>query len=484
MTRPLNILFIAAEASPFVKIGGLGDVIGSLPKTLRKAGHDARVVLPKHTVIRSGYRVFKQEKFSVNFIGRQEEAEVIHTSMPDGTPVYLVGSTRYFNRPSVYGEYDDAERFLFFCRVALEIPHHLDWKPDIVHSHDWHTAICSAILKADYKTDRHYSGCGSVFTIHNLAYQGPFHESFVAYGGLHNYLIPPNDPFRNLTFNMMAIGLYHSDVITTVSQTYAGEILSAEYGCGMEGLLKKRQDRILGILNGIDYDEFNPATDPLIYKCFDVTNLAGKREDKLFLQRRVNLPSNPDIPLVGMAGRLVDQKGPDIAAEAIQALLPNTDVQFILQGLGETRYLELLENLERINTRKARVFFVLDFSLVQQIYSGCDIFLMPSRFEPCGLAPMIAMRYGTVPVVRHTGGMVETTPDCSPDLSTGRGFNFERYDAGDLLVALKRALAAYTDKGKWRQLVLRDMQTDFTWNPAVPKYEAAYELAIQHAAER
>ncbi len=481
MTQPLNILFVAAEASPFVKIGGLGDVIGSLPKALRKTGHDARVILPKHNVIRNGYPIHKQDKFSITFIGRQEEVELIHTSMPDGTPVYLLGNLRYFNRPSVYGEYDDAERFLFFCRAALEVPRILNWKPDILHSHDWHTAICPAILKADYKSDPLYSGCGSVFTIHNLAYQGPFHESFVEFAGLHNYLIPQTDPFRHLTFNMMAIGLYYADIISTVSQTYAREILGNEYGCGMENLLNRRKDRLFGILNGIDYDEFNPAADPLIYRCFNVNNLAAKVENKLFLQRRVGLPPNPDIPLVGMAGRLVDQKGPDIAAEALQALLPTSNFQFILQGLGDTRYLELLENLERIDTRKARVFFVLDFTLIQQIYAGCDIFLMPSRFEPCGLAPMIAMRYGTVPVVRHTGGMVETTPDCSPDLTTGRGFNFEKYDAADLLSALRRALAAYADKEKWRQLVVRDMRADFTWETAIPEYSSVYELASRYA---
>lgn len=338
MSRPLNILFVAAEASPFAKVGGLGDVIGSLPKALRKAGHDARIVLPKYSTIQNEFQIIWRDKFSIPFIGRQENVELIQTSLSDGTPVYLVENARYFNRPSIYGEYDDAERFLFFCRAAMEIPRRLNWRPDIIHCHDWHTAICPAILKTDYKNDALYADCGSVFTIHNLAYQGSFHQSFVGWANLQNYLIPPSDPLRHQTYNMLALGLYHADVVTTVSETYAREILTGEYGCGLEELLRRRQDSLIGILNGIDYDEFNPATDPLIAARYDVNNLAAKLENKLALQRRVGLPLNTDIPLVGMAGRLVDQKGPDIAAEALEALLPEANVQFILQGTGETRY--------------------------------------------------------------------------------------------------------------------------------------------------
>ena len=479
--KPLNILFIAAEASPFAKVGGLGDVIGSLPKALRKVGHDARIILPKYRTINNNYSVISRDSFSLNFMGRQEPVEIVETRLIDGTPVYLVGNARYFDRASIYGEYDDAERFLCFCKAAFEIPRRLNWKPDVIHSHDWHTAICASILKADYKNDPLYAGTGSVFTIHNLAYQGSFHESFVGMAGLENYLIPPDSPFRFQTFNMMSIGIFHTDVVTTVSETYASEILTTEFGCGLENLLLSRKADLLGILNGIDYEEFNPATDPQIVAGYDAEHPEGKIKNKLALQKQVGLPENEHIPLIGMAGRLVDQKGPEITAEAMEKLLPDTEFQFILQGLGELKYLELFERLARFYPEKIRLCFVLDFTLIQRIYAGSDIFLMPSRFEPCGLVPMIAMRYGAVPVVRHTGGMVETTPDLSPDLSTGRGFNFEGYDADDLSSVVRRALAGYAVKEKWRQLVIRDMKADFTWNAAIPRYEAVYKLALRKA---
>lgn len=479
--KPLNILFIAAEASPFAKVGGLGDVIGSLPKALRQAGHDVRIVLPKYRTLNNGYAVISRDSFPVQIMGRQEPVEITESKLSDGTPVYLVDNSRYFDRASIYGEYDDAERFLFFCKAALEIPLRLNWQPDIVHSHDWHTAICASILKADYANHPLYKGTGAVFTIHNLAYQGSFHESFVGMAGLEKYLIPVNSPFRFQTFNMMSIGIYHADVVTTVSETYAREILTAEFGCGLETILQSRQADLFGILNGIDYDEFNPAADPLIIAGYDAENLGGKIKNKLALQKQVGLPENENIPLIGMAGRLVDQKGPEIMAEAMERILPDAEMQFILQGTGEPKYLELLKKLEVNNPRKARACFVLDFSLIQRIYAGSDIFLMPSLFEPCGLVPMIAMRYGAVPVVRHTGGMVETTPDLSPDLSTGRGFNFDGYDAKDLLVSIRRALTVYSDKKKWRQIVIRDMKADFTWHTALPRYEAVYNAALRKA---
>lgn len=484
MSSPLKILFVAAEASPFAKVGGLGDVIGSLPKVLRSAGHDTRIVLPKYGTIQGEYQITWRDSFSIPFLDRQEKVELSQVSLSDGTPVYLVRNARYFDRVAIYGESDDVERFLFFSRVALEIPRRLNWQPDVVHCHDWHTAIGGALLKMNYQDDAFYSHCGSVFTIHNLAYQGWFDDAFVWCANLHNYLLPMGDPQRGRTYSTLGIGIAHSDVVTTVSETYAREILTPEYGCGMEELLRRRQDSLFGILNGIDYEEFNPATDPIIAARYDVNSLGKKIVNKLALQERVGLPLSKDIPLVGMAGRLVDQKGPDIAAEALEMLLPEADVQFILQGTGETHYQELLEKLESLHTRKARLFFVLDFSLAQLIYAGCDIFLLPSRFEPCGLAPMIAMRYGTVPVVRRTGGMAETVPDCSPDLATGLGFAFDKYEASELLMALKRALTAYQDKDKWRQLVIRDMTRDSSWQSAIPKYEAVYELARQRALSR
>jgi starch synthase len=484
MSQPLKILFIAAEASPFAKVGGLGDVIGSLPKELRRVGHDARIVLPHYGTINGHYEIVWQDSFTIPFLGNQETIRILELRQKTEVPLYLIGNARYFDRMAVYGEDDDGERFQLFARAAMEIPKRLNWQPDIIHCHDWHTALCCGLLKKDHQQDEFYSSTASVFTIHNLAYQGWIDDAYIWKTNLHRFLLPAGNPFRGKTYSMMGIGIAYSDIITTVSETYAREILTPEFGCGMEDLLQTRKNSLFGILNGLDYEEFNPATDKQIPRKYSIKNLESKFGNKLALQKLVGLPVNQDIPLIGMAGRLVDQKGPDIAAEALESLLPDANVQLILQGTGETHYKEILEKLEKYNIRKARLFFVLDFALVNLIYAGSDIFLMPSRFEPCGLAPMIAMRYGTIPVVRHTGGMVETVPAYSADMSTGLGFVFEKYDAAELLVALRSALSAYQNVEKWRDLVIRAMSADYSWRTAIPKYEAVYTLAKQRSAIR
>ena len=478
MSKSYKVFFIAAEASPFAKVGGLGDVIGSLPKELRRAGHDARVTLPCYGTICKELPVVWQDSFTFPYLGNQEKVDIIEVRQKSLVPLYLIKNARYFDRMSVYGEEDDGERFQFFSRVAMELPKRLDWQPDIIHCHDWHAALCAGLLKVDYNDDNFYSRTRSVFTIHNLAYQGWFDDAYIWKTNLHEYLLPSSDPLRGKTYSMMGIGIVHSDVVTTVSENYAREILTAEYGCGMEDLLKRREDKLIGILNGIDYEEFNPATQEHINQHYDINNIDKKAENKIALQKLVGLPVDREIPLIGMAGRLVHQKGPDIAAEALERLLPDANVQVIMQGTGETHYREILEQLESCNIRKARLFFVLDFSLIDQIYAGSDMFLMPSRYEPCGLVPMIAMRFGTIPIVRHTGGLIESVIDCSPDLSTGLGFVFKKYDAADLLVAIKRALAAYQDKDTWRRLVVRAMSADYSWRASIPKYEAVYGLAL------
>jgi starch synthase len=484
MTSPLKILFVAAEASPLAKVGGLGDVIGSLPKELRQHGHDARVVLPFYGTIQTDSPVLWHDSYNVDFLGASEKVNISEIRLRGEVPLYLLHNTTYFDRTAVYGEKDDGERFQFFSRAAMELPRCLDWHPDILHCHDWHTALCIGLLAKDYASDKYFAGTGSVFTIHNLAYQGWINDAFIWKTDLHRFLLPEGDPLRHSTFSKMGIGIAWSDIITTVSETYAREILTPEYGFGMEELLRRRRNDLYGILNGIDYDEFNPATDPHIVANYDSLNPENKLMNKIALQKMVNLPTDTEIPLAGMASRLVYQKGPDIMAEALEHVLHDTDVQFILQGTGETRYHEILEKLETMHTRKARVFFVLDFALADMIYAGADIILQPSRYEPCGLAPMIAMRYGTVPVVRHTGGMVETVPDCSPDLKAGRGFVFEKYDAGELAGAIKRGLQAYRNKEAWAALMRRNMNADFSWKPAIPKYESVYEMARQAGQSR
>ena len=480
-----KVLFAGSEASPLVKVGGLGDVVGSLPRALRRAGHDVRIIIPRYgTINLEGYQTAWQQSFNITFMGNQEDIAITQVLLKDGTPVYLIENKRYFDRIAIYGEEDDLERFLIFSLAVIEASKRLNWQPDILHCHDWHAGLVAPLLKVARREDAFYSSCASVFTIHNLAYQGWFDDSFAARASLYDYLTPPGDPLRDKTYSMTGLGIYHSDVISTVSETYAREILTPAYGEGLETLLQRRKDSLFGILNGIDYEQFDPSTDRIIAANYDVNNLDRRIANKLALQAKAGLPVNADIPLVGMAGRLVEQKGLDIldiGIGALESLLPETDVQFVLQGSGENRYHELLGRLQSLYPGKARMFLVLDFSLAHLIFAGCDIFVMPSLFEPCGLTPLIAMRYGAIPVVRRTGGLAETVKDCSPDLSTGLGFVFHKYDANELLAALRRALAAFQEKDKWQSLVVRAMRADFSWKTSLPKYEALYAMARRKA---
>jgi starch synthase len=366
------------------------------------------------------------------FLNNQESIGINEVLLQDGTPVYLVENERYFDRPAVYGEADDLERFLLFSRAVIEVPKRLDWQPDVLHSHDWHTGMAPALLKVAYRHDIFYSRCASVCTIHNIAYKGGFDHYFAIRAGLYDYLPPPEDPIRSKSYSMLALGIYHSDTISTVSKTHATEILTSEYGMGLEMLLQRRQDSLLGILNGVDYDQFNPANDRLIAANYDIENLDKRVTNKLTLQDKAGLPVNPGTPLLGLVA----------------------------------------------------MFLVLDFSRARLIFAGCDMFLAPSRFEPCGLAHLMAMHYGAIPIVRRTGGLAETVPDCTSDLSSGLGFVFEGYDASELLMTLRRALAAWQHKDRWQQLMRRVMQSDFSWKSSLPQYEALYEMAIRKKTEK
>lgn len=480
MGHSLKILFAAAEASPLVKVGGLGDVAGSLPLALRQRGHDARIIIPRYGSINlEGYKCSNRGRFVMSFLNNRESIVINEVLLQDGTPVYLVENERYFDRPAVYGEADDLERFLLFSRAVMEVPKRLDWQPDVLHSHDWHTGVVPALLKVAYRDDIFYSLCASVHTIHNIGYQGWFDGSFASRAGLYDYLPPPEDPNRSKSYSMVALGIYHSDIISTVSKTYATEILTPEYGMGLEMLLQMRQDSLLGILNGIDYDQFNPANDRLIAANYDIENLDKRVTNKLALQDKAGLPVNAETPLLGLAARLVDQKGIDILAAALDSLFDEADVQFVLQGSGDPKYEETLKMLESRYPDKARMFLVLDFALARLIFAGCDMYLTPSRFEPCGLSHLIAMHYGAIPIVRRTGGLAETVLDCTSDLSSGLGFVFEGYDAGALLMTLRRALAAWQHKDRWQQLMRRAIQSDFSWKSSLPQYEALYEMAIR-----
>ena len=480
MRYPFKVLFAASEASPLIKIGGLGDVAGSLPRALRQIGHDVRIIMPQYGIINlEGVRSTWCGTFDLPFIDGQESVGIAEVLLKDGTPVYLVENERYFGRKAVYGEQDDLERFLLFSLAVMEVPKMIRWQPDVLHCHDWHTGLVPALLKVTYTNDVFYSSCASVFTIHNLAYQGWFDDWFARRAGLYKYLPPQGNSLHEKTYSLTGLGIYHSDIISTVSETYAREIVTPEYGFGLEVLLQRRRDSLFGILNGVDYEQFDPATDHLIAANYDVHSLDRRVRNKLALQEKAGLPVNAEIPLLGLAARLVDQKGIDILVAALDSLFAEADVRFVLQGTGDPRYEESLKMLESRYPDKAHMFLILDFSLARLIFAGCDMYLTPSRFEPCGLSHLIGMRYGAIPVVRRTGGLAETVPDCSPDLSTGLGFVFESYDSGALLAALRRALTALQNRDKWRELMRRVMQADFSWKSSVPQYEALYQMAIR-----
>ncbi len=508
MNKSLKILLVSAEAVPFAKVGGLADVAGSLPRALRQLGHDARLALPK-------YGLINEARFGLTKVldslpvptGSDHELASIFESVVEGVPAYLVGNDKYFARREVYGYDDDGERFVFFCRAALEMLQKLDWQPDVIHCNDWHTGIIPNWLETIYKDDPFFTNTATVFTIHNLAYQGIFGPQLLEFAGLADYGLiphPPGPPKLGGTGGdglsqvvvLMARGILFADVINAVSERYAQEILTPEYGERLHPILARRQDRLFGILNGLDYEVWNPATDPDISVNYDIAppssppkpalskaeGLGGKEEgrieNKLALQREAGLPPDPDVLLVGMISRLADQKGFDILAEASEQLM-EMDLQFVLLGTGEERYHRIFTNVAKKYQGQAAVFLKFDGALARRIYAGSDAFLMPSRFEPCGLGQLIAMRYGSVPIVRSTGGLADTVQDYDPATGQGSGFAFSDYSEEALLAAVKRAVETYRRKDTWRTLMERGMRADFSWQDSARKYVELYHKALE-----
>ena len=481
MDKSLKILLVASEAVPFAKVGGLADVAGSLPKALRRLGHDARLALPK-------YRRINEAQFGLTEVleslpvpvGYDHELASIFESVVEGMPAYLVGDDKYFGREEVYGYDNDGVRFVFFCRATLEMLKELGWQPDVIHCNDWHTGIIPNWLQTIYKDDPFFADTATVFTIHNLAYQGIFGPEILEFANLADYGLIPHPEHDDLSrlVVLMARGILFADVINTVSEKYAQEILTPEYGERLHPILAQRQDRLFGILNGLDYEVWNPATDREIAVNYDAASLDRRVQNKLALQREAELPLDPDILLVGMISRLADQKGFDILAEAIDQLM-ELDLQFVLLGTGEERYHGIFANVAGKYQGQAAVFLKFDAVLARRIYAGSDAFLMPSRFEPCGLGQLIAMRYGSVPIVRSIGGLADTVQDFDPTTGQGNGFAFSDYSEEALLAAVERALKTYLRKDAWRTLMERGMKADFSWEASARKYVELYHKALE-----
>ncbi len=483
VAKSLKILIVAAEAVPFAKVGHVAEVVGSLPLALKEVGHDVRLALPRYGQIDPIKFDLKPladlQQLIVPMDSHRETVQISEGRIGHNVPVYFVNSVKYFNREGIYGHPDDDERFILFCRAVLEMLPSLEWQPDIIHCHDWHTAIIPNWLKTIYSEKPFYQNIASVYTIHNLAYQGIFGYRVLEIAGLEEYqFVYSEQSDANRLVSLMSLGIRSADVISTVSPTYAREILTPQYGEHLEELLNSRSERLFGILNGINTDTFNPATDRFLAANFNAETLKKRVQNKLNLQREAHLPENPEVPLIGMISRLSNQKGFDLVAQILEPLL-QLDVQFVLMGTGDPFYHDLFKQLVTRYPEKASFYLTFRNPIAQKIYGGSDMFLMPSRFEPCGLGQMIAMRYGSIPIVRETGGLADTVKDLDPRHEEGNGFTFQTYDPLQLYAAIVRALETYKYPEIWRKLQRRDMQADYSWRASAAQYVELYHKARQ-----
>lgn len=480
--KKLNILFVTAEMSPFAKTGGLADVAGSLPKALAELGHDVRVVMPRYRMIKENLEYVAD--FAVQLDQSVETCIIRKTEIPyklngrkKGLKVYFADSYRLFDRDGIYGHFDDGERFVFFCKAVLNMLPAIGFNPDVIHCNDWHTGPICLLLKEQYSADKRYSRISTLYTIHNLEYQGNFPSHIV------NLLNCSYDVFNSEKaefygmFNFMKTGLVYSDAISTVSRVYADEIKTPQYGERLDGLLQKRSDDLYGILNGLDYSQFDPENDRTIEKNYSADNVGDKKINKTALQKEMGLPCR-DVPVIGLVSRLSGQKGLNLIIDRIDDMM-SRDIQFVLLGTGDDYYHDQFRRIAERYPDKVAVNLGFHASLSQRIYAGSDMFLMPSRFEPCGLGQLISLRYGTIPVVRATGGLAETITDYTSDPENGNGFSFADFSSDAMLDAINRAVDVYMNyPGEWEKLMVKAMKQDFSWNASAVKYEELYRKII------
>jgi len=480
--RPLKVLILAAEIVPFAKVGGLADVVGALPKALQALGHDVRLVMPRYRQVDPN-RFHLQpilEAVPVSMGNYQVQVSVCRGEIGDHIPVYMIDAPRYFDRENIYGYTDDGERFILLCRAALETVQALNWSPDVVHCNDWHTGIVPNWMQTIYRDNAFFANTASVYTIHNLAYHGIFGYRLLEVAGVatNGFLYPQIAEFGNVV-DIMGRGILFADTVTTVSERYAQEILTPTFGEKLDHLLRSRRDRLFGILNGIDYQEINPATDGYIHTQFDAQSLERRIENKVALQEQMHVPVREDVPLLAMISRLTDQKGFDLLGQIIQPLLAQ-GIQFVLLGIGDQHYHEMFQSLAARYPEQVAIFLTFNTELARRIYAGSDMFLMPSRFEPCGTSQMNAMRYGCVPIVRQVGGLADTVQEYDPSSGDGNGFVFKNYDPWEFFAAVVRAMALYRFKDIWRTLQQRGMEADHSWNASAKRYVEVYRNAIEY----
>jgi starch synthase len=487
----LRILEVASEVAPFARTGGLGDVLGALPRALAVLGHEVKVCFPHYGFLK------QQERFAplspvievpVAGAGRTVRISSLRDQRRRIEHLAL-GNDEYFNRPEFYRDpktgtdyIDNDERFVFFNRAVLEAVKALDWKPDIIHVHDWQAGLIPAYLRTVYAIDPFFADTKSVLTIHNLGYQGLFPgPRFPKLGLPEKLFYAMSGPFEFFgKVNYLKGAILFADRLTTVSPRYAEEIQAGdEFGCGLEGVLTERTADLTGILNGVDYTVWSPTRDKMIPYRYTIPNLSGKKKCKIELLNASGLPIRESAPLIGLVTRLTAQKGLDLIEEAADDLLA-MNVQLIVLGSGDTSYQTMFQKLERKYPDKVRAYLAFDDTLAHQIEAASDIFLMPSRWEPCGLNQLYSLKYGTVPVVRAVGGLADTVVDYDPAGETGTGFVFTEYEADDMLAAIKRALALFPRKRAWMKLMKNGMQQDFSWDRSARRYAELFEqLAAQ-----
>ncbi|MDT8440041.1 MAG: glycogen synthase GlgA [Desulfuromonadales bacterium] len=477
--RPLNILLVASEAAPFAKTGGLGDVTGSLPAALTALGHRVVLVLPWYRCVRqAGIRPrASRTPVLVPFAGRMTAVR-FRSAVQHGVRLLFLDVPDYYDRPQLYGEggtdYPDNDlRFGLLSRAAFELVRRIDFRPDVIHAHDWQTGLTPLYLREQLWADPFFADSRSLFTIHNLGYHGLFPFASLHPLGLDSSLAGPDGLEFFGRISLLKAGIRYADRVNTVSPSYCDEIRTPAQGMGLDGLLRWRGEQLHGILNGIDTDLWNPANDPALAAPYAADRPAGKKDCKLALQRELNLPECPRTPLLALITRLDPQKGIDLLLDAFDRLLEH-DVQLVLLGTGSPDYERRLTECARFYPDKVRVLLRFDDRLSRRIYAASDLFLMPSRYEPCGLGQLIALRYGSLPVVHATGGLRDTICDPQHDPARANGFTFEIFSRAELLAAVERALDFYRQQAHWQQLRRQAMQQNFSWSRAAGDYVDLY----------
>lgn len=481
----LKILLVSSEIVPFAKTGGLADVSGSLPKALHSLGCDVRVVTPFYKMTEEGKFSLQTvaEDMTVSLGSHSLKGDVLMSNLDHEIPAYFIQKDEFFNRSFLYGTpkgdyFDNAERYTFFAKMVLSLLEKIDFRPQIIYAHDWQSGLVPAYLKTWHRDNPFFSKTATVYTIHNIAYQGVFPmEKFPITG-----LPPEAATMDGMEFwgniNFMKAGIVYSDKITTVSPTYSKEIQSPEFGYGLEGVLRARSEDLLGVLNGVDYEAWNPESDPYIAARYSSKDLSGKRRCKQNLIEIFGLSKKLiDKPILAMVSRLADQKGLDLLADIMKKLL-KMDLGFVLLGTGDEKYHHLFAKIAREHPRKTGIRIAFDNELAHKIEAGSDMFLMPSRYEPCGLNQIYSLRYGTIPIVRATGGLEDTIEEFNQKKGTGTGFKFKEYSAQALLAKIKEAVKLYNNKAKWGKIVQNAMAKDFSWDASAREYLRVYDLAL------